>query len=503
MPRIPAAVPAATMALLMSTTATLADVTAAEVWADMKAMMEGYGQSVTVGSEEQSGDTLTVSDIVIDFSMEGASSSATLGEIKLVERGDGTVEVQLAPEYRIISATTPDGGAAVETGMVMTHDGLSIVVSGDAAARTYTYSANSVDVALDSMIVEGDAIPITGRIKAESPEGAYVVTSETTGRQISSTLDASAVRIEFNGSDPATSDSFDFGMDLADITSTSDGFLPEGVDMADLPAAMAAGLAGKADMRYGASTFGFSGTADGSASEGSGSAASGEFVVEFSGDGLVYGTSSTDATFTMRSSDIPLPEISMAMAENAMRLRMPVASSDEAQDFGLLFALRGLTVSDGIWALFDPMGNLPRDPATIALDLTGTGKWLVDILDPEAAATMDEAPMEVESVTLNELEVAVAGAQLTGAGDFTFDNSDTTTFEGMPAPDGAIDLQLVGGNALLDKIVQMGFVSQDDAMGFRMMLGLFARPGNGEDTLVSRIEVKPDGQVLANGQRIR
>ena len=36
-----------------------------------------------------------------------------------------------------------------------------------------------------------------------------------------------------------------------------------------------------------------------------------------------------------------------------------------------------------------------------------------------------------------------------------------------------------------------------------MMTGMFARPGDGEDTLVSTIELKEDGAVLANGQRIR
>jgi hypothetical protein len=36
-----------------------------------------------------------------------------------------------------------------------------------------------------------------------------------------------------------------------------------------------------------------------------------------------------------------------------------------------------------------------------------------------------------------------------------------------------------------------------------MMMGLFARPGPGEDELVSKIEVTEDGQVLANGQRIK
>jgi len=62
---------------------------------------------------------------------------------------------------------------------------------------------------------------------------------------------------------------------------------------------------------------------------------------------------------------------------------------------------------------------------------------------------------------------------------------------------------LSGGNGLLDKLVGMGLVQEEQAMGARMMIGLFARPGGGEDTLQSTIELKEDGSVLANGQRIR
>ncbi|MEO1365292.1 MAG: DUF2125 domain-containing protein, partial [Pseudomonadota bacterium] len=95
------------------------------------------------------------------------------------------------------------------------------------------------------------------------------------------------------------------------------------------------------------------------------------------------------------------------------------------------------------------------------------------------------------------------GAKLTGAGDFTFDNSDLVTFDGLPRPKGAVDLSLVGGNGLLDKLVAMGLVPEDQAMGARMMMGLFAVPGEAEDTLTSKIEVNDEGHVLANGQRLR
>jgi len=125
-------------------------------------------------------------------------------------------------------------------------------------------------------------------------------------------------------------------------------------------------------------------------------------------------------------------------------------------------------------------------------------------MDPEQAGEIEnEVPGELHAVTLNGLTLSAAGALLTGSGDFTFDNSDLVTFAGMPAPTGEVDMKLVGGNGLIDKLVGMGLLPEEQAMGARMMLGLFARPGDGEDTLVSKIEVKGDGSVSANGQRLR
>ena len=68
---------------------------------------------------------------------------------------------------------------------------------------------------------------------------------------------------------------------------------------------------------------------------------------------------------------------------------------------------------------------------------------------------------------------------------------------------GGLDLQLVGGNGLLDKLVGMGLIPSEQATGARLMMGLFAVPGDAPDTLNSRIEVNPEGHVLANGQRLR
>jgi hypothetical protein len=71
----------------------------------------------------------------------------------------------------------------------------------------------------------------------------------------------------------------------------------------------------------------------------------------------------------------------------------------------------------------------------------------------------------------------------------------------MPRPDGTVTIDVAGANALIDNLITMGLIPAEQAMMPRMMLGMFAKPV-GEDAVQSVIEVK-DGQVMANGQRIR
>jgi hypothetical protein len=222
-------------------------------------------------------------------------------------------------------------------------------------------------------------------------------------------------------------------------------------------------------------------------------------------DQLEYGQSSKGVEFVLAGSDAPFPPVGVAITESAFNILMPILQSNFPNDFGLLIKLAGLTVSDDVWNIIDPTSILPRNPATFVMDLAGTGNWLVDIFDPKVAANMsDEIPGEIQSVSLNELILSIAGADLTGTGAFTLDNTDLTTFDGFPKPVGAVGLKLIGGNDLLDKLVAMGMVPQDGATNARMMMGLFARLVEGtEDTMTSQIEIEENGSVLANGQRLR
>ena len=222
-------------------------------------------------------------------------------------------------------------------------------------------------------------------------------------------------------------------------------------------------------------------------------------------DGMSYSGSQSGLAIKALMSQMPIP-IDLNMENMVFGLMIPVQKSDEEQDFGLKLALEGFTMSDVLWGMFDPQAQLPRDPATVAVDLEGKATLLVNFMDPQEAAAMEtsgEAPGELNALDINDITVEAAGAALNGSGAFTFDNTDTTTFDGMPKPTGSVDLTLVGGNGLIDKLVAMGLLPEEQAMGARMMMGLFAVPGDGPDSLKSKLEINEEGHVIDRFIRTR
>mgnify|MGYP006299804397 FL=1 len=166
----------------------------------------------------------------------------------------------------------------------------------------------------------------------------------------------------------------------------------------------------------------------------------------------------------------------------------------------LTVALRDLVLGEAIWSVFDPADALPRDPATLVLDIAGRLRFLTQPFSEEAMAGA-ETPAELQHLDLNELRLSLMGARLTGTGAFTFDY-DTPGPLGpdSPAPDGELNLRLEGAQELLQTLVRTGLLGEEQAMTMRMMTGMIAQPApEGGDVLTSEIVVRPDGTVLANG----
>ncbi|PTE22052.1 hypothetical protein C5F48_09275 [Cereibacter changlensis JA139] len=487
-----------------------ADVTPEEVWQNWQDMSASYGQSMTASAQRTEGDRLTVEGLKVVFKQEGSEVEATIDEVRFNGNDDGTVDVTMSDSYPVtmviddIPAEGEVAGEPTRIGITVRQPGLKMTAGGGGEETSYVFSIPTLEIGVDEVDgVDAAAMELKADITLTDTQGSYLVKGLET-KTLTSDFSAATAEMVLRMKDEESSGVMNMRASLTDLKGTSGGTLVPGVDMADMAAALKAGFSSKADFTYGPTTMEFDFTDGADSAKGSASTASGRFNVAMDDRTLAYGGAANSVNMTMSGTQIPFPQLTVNYAEAAFDLLMPIAKAEAPQDFRLLTKLVDLKISEEIWAMFDPTKQLPRDPATLVIDASGKAQLDVDVLDPAAQAAMETAPPgEIHALDVNALRLSAAGAELTGTGGFTFDNSDKTTFPGMPLPTGKMELKLVGGNGLLDKLVAMGLIPQDQAMGARMMLGMFARTVEGqEDTLTSDLEFKDKG-FYANGQRLQ
>ena len=475
-----------------------ADVTAQEVYAAWQDSMMQYSQGaeITTGAVDDAGDTVTVTDFALTSDRDGDTLRLTIPQIVFAGADDGTVAITLSDSVPVeIGSAT-----GTQIALTVTIAGSTITASGDPDDLTYDVAADQYVIAVDSLTTpEG---PVTGDLRL-TLDGVKGTSSLRTGDTVESRFDVAATSADI----------------LADLTSPENGTLTISGKIDGIASAGSSVAPADMDFSDPAMMFGGDYVAKGSFTSGptayiidvagestmSGTSTSGPGSIAYSvgPEGLSYDIAVTDVATDLTSGEMPFP-LRLSASAYEFALTAPVAPTDAPVPFGLSLGLSEVTVNDEIWAMFDPTAALPRDPATIKLDLSGVAQLDVALMDTaqmEALAGQSGFPGQIESLKLDDLTIDAVGLTVDGSGDFTFDNADTTTFPGIPNPTGSITIDVTGANALIDKLIAMGLVPAEQAMMPRMMLGMFAK-STGDDALQSVIEVK-DGQVLANGQRIR
>lgn len=481
-----------------------AQVTPEQVWAFWQGMAQGAGYSMTAEAQRREGDRLVLDNVVTAMLTDTAAMRAPIGQVVMRDRGDGSVEVTLPPAFEMTMTVTEPERDPVQMVVGVKMENHLTVVSGTPEAPRYAVSADAVAVALSGPEVNGAALPMDMQVVLTGIKGTSALTP---GASIKVVYDATigAVELAVSADKPEGNGTFDLSMGVSDVATRFDGTLPaDAAPNAELPAMLAAGLRGTGGYSTGAIEFGFDLSEDGKDTSVEGSAEASRIAFGLDPAGLSYQTSVSGVAVSASGGNIPFPQLDIALGEYALGLTLPLVKSDTPSDFAVLMRLVDLVLPEDVWAMVDSAASLPRDPATLVVDLKGKARLFEDLTSTSAAAAQPGTPPgEVQALTIDALQVKVAGADLTGTGAFTFDNADMTTFPGMPRPTGSADLKLVGGNTLLDKLVALGLVPGDQVMGLRMMMALFARPGDGPDTLTSKIEITPEAQILANGQRIQ
>ncbi|MGL4239239.1 DUF2125 domain-containing protein [Tabrizicola sp.] len=337
------------------------------------------------------------------------------------------------------------------------------------------------------------------KFSADATEGTYDAAFNKPKTDEGGTMDASfgfkTIAMNFVADDPSGTDGGTGEASLADFSWAIKGNFLGPELMEDMAAAIKAGFFLDTDLKFGALKFGFDGVADTKPTKLSADSTGGGLAMELNTDGLDYTSALRGVKFSMSVPEVPFP-VDIAFSESALNLTMPILKTEKPEDFIYLTKLTDLTISDGIWNLFDPGNTLSREPATFIMDTKGT-ILLNEDLSSAGVEAMPQPPTPV-TFDITQLLLKAAGAEVSATGQLTFDSTDLVTFPGTPRPDGLITTNIKGVHQLIDNLIALGFVTNDDAMGFRMGLAMFAKPGAGPDELTSKAEFRDKG-VFLNG----
>ena len=532
------------IALIVAAGPSFAELTPAQVWEDYSDYLTSMGYEVTVGSQDESDGTLTLTDVGLSANIEqpageGEATSASvftgnIPTLKFEQLDADKVRTVMEGEMVMKSVTEIPDAEPVEFEMTMAAPDNETISSGSVEDMLHEFNMPS----LVTKAYFGDALP--GAAEGEPP--LTLTITESTGQyrtvkgentELTYDMVSKAMDVALNMSEPDAPDGTEgtgkfagqFKIDGLNFTGTTT--LPGDVEnMAErLDLALNAGFVADGKVELGAMTGDLSleGLSDPSApQDGTGTFTNepGELTVSMSKDGLKYGGSSGGGNVEANIEGLPFP-ITYAIDGAAFDLAFPVSKSEESQPFALKYAIEGLTLGDGIWDMFDPSKQLSRDPANLTIDVAGDATVTNDLFDPEfgqqmaaqsaidpetgmaaadpetGVAPAPDMPFMPESLKINEFVLQAVGVDANVTGDLAF------TDMSQP-PVGQIDGDFKGINALLDKLVAMGIIPEEQIMGPRMMLAMFAKPVDGDaDHLETKLEFKDDGSILANGQRVK
>lgn len=485
--------------------AAFADVTPEEVWVNWQAMSTSAGQQMTVGGSARNGDTLEVSDIVItQKDPMGGTASVTFDTLAFKDNGDGTVTVLMPESYPMSMAFPPeaDGTGPGSMKLLVSQPGMTIVASGTVAETSYEFTVPTAAILLQEVTdSSGKVLDTKADVALTEASGKYVVHREGEMTALDTAFSVKSMALNIEGEDPETSGKGVGTLSLADVTMTLKGNILGPDVMENMAVALNSGFTMDMGLGFGAMSMSVDAVDATGPTKIALDATDGSLILALNKESLTYGIGLAGTKLVVSGPEIPFPQVEIALGEFAFNVLMPVSQSDEPQAFAYLTKFVDLTTSEDIWGLFDPAGSLSRDPVTFVVDVKGMGRWYQDITDPSFDFDTVDLPGELDTLDLTLLQAKAAGADVMANGALTFDNSDTVTYGGAPKPMGMITVNIKGVQALVDNLIAIGILSEDDAMGFRMGLAMFARPGAGADELVSELEFR-DGGFFANGQQV-
>lgn len=503
------------LGLILSVTPALADMSPAQSWEAISAYYDGFGMQISEGARDVSGDMITLRDVVLSSRDDSAGSMRiTIPAISLAPTGDGNTRMRLPePISMVVEADSAGELAKIRAEMGFAKG--EVTISGQPEDIVFDYVMPQSTLALIEVVADGETVPMPISLTLKDVKGQEHVRQ---GNRFDFTQAMTAARVEIDGKGQADDgETFTVSGGFDDLSLQSQGSLPRGGDVATQMGKMLADggeIKGEIKIGRGQSSAWIDGEADFSGGLIDAQTAGSTLRFALSEKGVSYGGDFGKITVNMQFEDAPFP-INYSLNNGAFELTAPIIKSDEPQPFKIDYSISGLTFGDGLWSMIDPTARLPRKPADLKVAFSGMATVLEDVFDPaygakyqklddpdlsseEFEALLDELdtpPFMPNSVKIDEVAISALGAKIDVTGALDFPN-------GPDAPVGKVSANFEGVNALLQTLGQIGLPAEQ-LMGARMMLMMFATPGEGEDSLKGEFEFTQDGHIFANGQQVK
>lgn len=206
---------------------------------------------------------------------------------------------------------------------------------------------------------------------------------------------------------------------------------------------------------------------------------------------MSYGGAASDSRFDVQYEEGgPLPNLTFDLGEAVVDFSMPTEPSPDSQPYALMLSATDLELDEGLWAMFDAGGALPRDPMFMRFDVTGEARIFRDLMALQAAGP-GGPPIELETLVLRDVRVAGLGAAVSATGELDV--------RGVAAqPDGEVTVVIDGALALIDQLTAAGLLPPGAGDVYKSMGQQILRPGEGDDQFIADIASRR-GQVTVNG----
>lgn len=486
--------PVAALIAVLSASPVFADISAEDVWNDVVTFGNGIGKKVTADLSRD-GDMLIAENVTLtsQSDMDGTIIEAEVARMEFTSRKDGTVLMSLPSPLVITAVAGPIdsefAGADMRTTIELSGD---TIASGDPDAITYALDAGAMHIESGSL---DSAARLTPMLTMDIEGIAAQWFSEQTDAQHSGRFEVTADTLSYRG-EPLETDGTQNGptFHYAGQSYHSEGrYIREVSDDGTETPQPLSGLEATASqsIQSGDFTIASQGTTPITFEGRTGLATQSATV---SGGRLDYTKQMADIEFDVATDAFPITGAGGSLALFEATMGMPIPENESAAPIDLRFALSDLEVTDAIWSMFDPSGQLPRDPANLVLDLSVDADMKGAMASPADPMDPNEFP-QINEVWLNELLLEIAGASLSATG-----NAITqSTIGGIPEPVGQLDVTLTNVTGLIDQLASLGLMPMEQAGMAQMMIGMLARPGPNPNEMVAHIERTPDGQILSNG----